>query len=296
MSLEVTVTASRAVARVGDEIDYTVTVTNTGEAELADVTVVDLVPPELDVVSVPLAEGVDAAQAGLSPRGEDVVWILEALPARATVEVSWKGIVSQAGDLEATNIVTATVDGADARASATTFLATATAMAARRTAPEVMPKRIVTTTRVPVAGAAAEGPGAPLPATALGIEWLLLLALAIFFVGMTLLILGRPPVMVGRGSAYALALLAIVYAATYIGDPSTISEPQPKPSETVVDEVKGKRIFNNEARPTPTPKPQEQGQPPADDGAGSIAAPAEEAPDAVEFRTVREVRTVKVPV
>ncbi|MDQ3964446.1 MAG: hypothetical protein M3277_11130 [Actinomycetota bacterium] len=291
-SLDLTVGASRVVARVGDEIDYTITVTNTGGTELADVTVVDLVPPELDVVSVPLAEGVEAAQAGRSPQGEDVVWILEALLPRVSVELSWTGIVRLAGDLEATNVVTASTQDLEARASVTTFLAAATGVTAQKTAPEVMPKRIVNVTRVP----ATPGPGAPLPVTALAVEWLVALALAIVFAGMVLLILGRPPLSVGRGSAYALALLAVVYAATFINDASTI--PEPRPSETVEDEVKGKRIFNNEDRPSPSPKPEKEGRPPADSGAGAVAAPAEEpaAEEPAEDVVVRTVRTVKVPV
>lgn len=287
-SLDLTVRASRVVARVGDEIDYTITVTNTGAAELVDVVVVDLVPPELDVVSVPLAEGVEAAQAGRSPRGEDVVWILEALPPRASVELSWTGIVSEAGDLEATNVVTATSGGSKVRASTTTFLAAATGVAAQGTAPEVMPKRIVSVTRVLGTDAPS---GAPLPVTALAIEWLLALGLAIVFAGMVLLILGRPPLMVGRGSAYALALLAVVYAATFITDSSTI--PQPRPSETIEDQVRGKRIFRDRVSPTAPPEPPEQRGRGADEDAGPVAAGREEPAEEVLVRTVR---TVKVPV
>lgn len=296
-SLALTSRASRILAEVGDDIVYTVTVSNTSDDELADIAVVDLVPAEVDVASVPLSDDVDAAQTGRSPRGEDVVWILKTLPAGATVELSWTGVVVTSGDLEATNVVQATVEGTrEARASTTTFLGTATGVAAQKTAPEVMPRRVVTFVRVPATDPKVQG---VLPATGLGVDWFVWLALAVGLVGMVLLVVGRPPATVLTGAGVALAIVALLSFVTLPSD--TSRTPTVSPTTQGDDQVKGKQIFrDDDAR-----KADQRGKPDAgrDRPTGKDGAdrdePADE-PVATEGTEqtvlVRTVRTVKVPV
>lgn len=298
-SLELTSRASRILAEVGDEIVYTVTVSNTSDDELADVAVVDLVPAEVDVASVPLSDDVDAAQAGRSPRGEDVVWILKTLPAGATVELSWTGVVATSGDLEATNVVQATIAGTrEARASTTTFLGAATGIAAQKTAPQVMPRRVVTFVRMPATDPKATG---VLPATGLGIDWFVWLALAVGLVGMVLLVVGRPPATVLTGAGVALAIVALLSFVTLPSD--TSRPPSVSPTTQGDDQVKGKQIFpDDDAREkADREKADARGKPDAgrgrpDEADGSGQGPVAGAEGNEQTVLVRTIRTVKVPV
>jgi uncharacterized repeat protein (TIGR01451 family) len=123
--------AGRLLAEVGDVFSYSIFVTNPGTEPLADIVVVDTVPAELTVFAVPLPDAVDAVQVGSHRGKEDIVWVLRPIDPGETVELTWRALAWDPGDLRAVNKVSALVDSSSlqqqggppsATASSTTYL------------------------------------------------------------------------------------------------------------------------------------------------------------------------------
>ncbi|MDQ4144764.1 MAG: DUF11 domain-containing protein, partial [Actinomycetota bacterium] len=123
--LEVRTSGPRLLSSVGDEVIYEISVRNAGDGPLSDVSILNLVPSEVHVTGAGLAPGIDAVQVGSSGEAEDVVWSIAQFDAGEVVTVSYRGVVEQAGDLEALNQTRVLTSGAvAAKTSERTYLAT----------------------------------------------------------------------------------------------------------------------------------------------------------------------------
>jgi uncharacterized repeat protein (TIGR01451 family) len=100
-TIKLTTSGGGFLKQVGGQIDYDISVKNTGDEVANDVTLINLVPSEVHVTGAGLAPGVDAVQVGNSGGKEDVVWVIDELPAGETIKVNYTGTIESPGDLEA---------------------------------------------------------------------------------------------------------------------------------------------------------------------------------------------------
>jgi uncharacterized repeat protein (TIGR01451 family) len=110
-SLQVTTRSSALLAQVGSIVRYTVIVANNGNAAADDVIVLDLVPAEVHVLSVDLLDEVEAVQIGSTGGKDDIVWNVGELKPGQSLELTWTGRATKAGDMRAANRATVTADG-----------------------------------------------------------------------------------------------------------------------------------------------------------------------------------------
>ena len=289
-ALRVTTSASKVLVEVGDRLDYVVTVENSSESALEDVTVVDLVPDELDVTSVDTSHEDVAVQLGRSPRGEDVVWIIETLGAGEAKTFTWKAQAVAPGDLIATNEVSATaVGGAKSQDTAMTFLGhDAGVVASNPPARPVVKKVVVLGTRIVRAPAT----GGVLPVTGAETRGYIAGGFALGALGIYLLMLAGSPAARRRARAGAIALLLVMTACTATTEPEPEAAPteaaspedEKEPKDEPKDRVKGIRIERGDDD-TEQPAPEES-------PAAVAELPAAEPEPVVE--TVRKVKTVVV--
>ena len=123
--LKLTTSGGGFLKEVGGQVVYNIAVTNTGDDPAEDVTIVNLVPAEVHVIGAGIAPGVDAVQIGNSQGREDVVWVIDELPAKETIKVTYTGSIKSAGDLEAVNKTSATsMNAGKASSEERTYLAT----------------------------------------------------------------------------------------------------------------------------------------------------------------------------
>lgn len=179
------VQSSPLLLQVGDSGSFSATVSNNTFAPLLDVAVVTEVAPELDVVGVtPIVEA-DAIQLGSSPGSEDIVWHFDSLAPGQEVAMTWTARAAAPGDLEAGNVMAATVAGEPAASSIqATYLGYVRGVRTERSAtPAPVVRERVITKMVPVSTEVVAGVGGGLlPVTggspaAIGFGGALLIAL-----------------------------------------------------------------------------------------------------------------------
>lgn len=101
--LELTTSGGGFLQEVGSQIEYEITVKNVGQHPAQAISLVNLVPGEVHVLSAGIAPGVDAVQVGHHKGKEDVVWVISKLNPNKSVRVTYTGVVERPGDLEALN-------------------------------------------------------------------------------------------------------------------------------------------------------------------------------------------------
>ena len=272
-ALLVTSRATDLLSEVGGGASFVVTVTNIGDAVLKNVSVVELVAPELHVVSAALPSGVDAVQVGRSGRREDIVWIINDLDEDEAITLKWSAIVESAGDLAATSSVTATADNSPpASAESTSYMARDSGGGVENPKVEVRTKRVVRRERVvdrPLIRKRVPSDSVPAGATVLpftGIDpWgIATVAVGLILTGAALLRIASRRVEPKRLTAAAF-LLVLVATACVSNDGGERAAPEVSPR------VKGRQIERGD-RPG-----DDQGDPGAeagdDDGAQPGAPP-----------------------
>lgn len=289
-SLVVTTSARELVAQVGDEIHYFVTVSNEGDASARDVAVLNQVPPEVDAVSVPVSNDADDMQFGVSPSGEDIVWVLDELPAGRSVTFVWTGRAVSGGDLEAVNRVQASTRSGGVVASATTYLGVNQGVTTRTpNMPPVTKKVVVFGERIVNA---ASPPGSVLPVTGFDPRGLLWAGMLVIMAGAALLAVTRAG---GNRAAIAALAVAATLTACVSSAPSddtaapregSTTETQVEPEDDDEDEVKGKRLFRDGG-----PEVVEDGG--TEDVTEGESETAEAQPEVI-VETVRRVKIVEV--
>lgn len=288
-TLDLDASVSELLVEVGGTFRYTVTVRNTSDEPLDGVIVVDEVAPEVDVVSVPISDEVDAVQLGRSPLGEDIVWNVGHMQAGEEITLEWTARATSAGDLTAVNEVRAEAEKTPSRsASSTTFLASDEGVrAANPPAAPVTKKVVVLGTRL-VRAPASSSEGVALPVTGMDVLPYLMLAAALIGCGLFLSSRVRRRSRVAVGAIVAILLLSACVSSSpqdEAAEPRAdeVTEPEPKPS----DRVLGKRL-------TRSPEEAAQDEAGADDVTEATDEVAEATPEFVteEFR---EVKTVVVP-
>ena len=290
-TLDLDTSVSEILVEVGGTFRYTVTVRNTGDEPLEGVIVVDEVAPEVDVVSVPISDDVDAVQLGRSPRGEDIVWNVGHMRAGEEITLEWTARAASAGDLMAVNEVSAEAEKIPSRsASSTTFLASDEGVRAAN------PKAAPVTKKVVVLGTrlvrAPSSDGAALPITGMEVIPYLLAAAVLIGLGSVLNSRGRRRSRVAIGAMVALLVLSACVtsapqdeAAEPRDEEVTETEPEPDPKPS--DQVLGKRL-------TRSPEEAAQDEVEGEDVTEATEEVAEAAPEFITEQ-VREVKTVVVP-
>jgi LPXTG-motif cell wall-anchored protein/uncharacterized repeat protein (TIGR01451 family) len=311
------------LTQVGGSLDYVVTVTNDGTGKARDLVVLDNVPPEVEVTSVPNNDAVKSTQLGRSPNGSDIVWILD-LAGGQSLDLRWSGTPVLPGDLVAANDVRATLDGdVVARAGDRSFLAQAASGPTENPPPPMVKRKVVTFVEVPVAPSAiapsitsAPAPGSSLPATGSDLVSVYLAAGLFIGIGLVLVLLGRRR---SLRTSRSVVILLLVFATACVSSSTPDGDEGPQPGalgspsapgddaddgteageDDEVDEddgtkVKGKRIRrdpDNETPPDGTePGSTEPGSTEPGDGMTDPFLPAEP-----RTEIVREVETVRVP-
>lgn len=237
--------SSPLLIQVGDTAPFSATLSNNTEAPMQDVVVVAEIAPELDVAGVTPIKEADAIQLGASQGREDIVWIFDSLAPGQEVKLTWTARAVVPGDLEAGNVVEATLQGEPAASSRQdTYLGYVRGVRTERpAAPAPLVRERLVTKLVPVSAEVAPSLGGVLPVTGwsptlLGIGGALLIAL-----GAISLWVSRGP----RSRRLALVLLAAVSltgAACVSDDPSpgsdvgpgAVTSPSPEGSDAEDDE------------------------------------------------------------
>lgn len=288
LALETSV--SELLVEVGGTFRYTITVRNTGDEALEGVIVTDEVAPEIDVVSVPVPDEVEAVQLGRSPLHEDIVWNVGRMEPGEEIALEWVAQAASAGDLIAVNEVSAEADRTPSRSSSsTTFLASDDGVrAANPPAAPVTKKVVVLGTRLVRAPSTG---GAVLPVTGMDVLPWAAGAAALIGLGAVLSSAARRRSRVAAGAIVVLLLLSACVGSTpqdQAAEPAQdeTTEPEVKPEPKPSDQVLGTRL---------TRSPEEAAEDLAtEDATESIEEQTETAPEFVteEFR---EVKTVVVP-
>ena len=247
--LTVTSSASKMLTQVGGRLAYRLNVANEGTDTLSGVTLVSIIPDELDASGVQIPDSVEAAFHGSSLDSEDIVWVLKDLAPGAEVVLPWRATAVSRGDLRA--VTSTRVKMGDVRvdnAETTTYLATAGKRAPHNPTPTVK-KRVVTFESVPVpaeeqpsfTGAPATGSplgtaADPLPLTGSDPKPLVIAGLLLVAFG---LLLALRPARYDRRKLLIVALLVLTACVDSTSDEAS------GPSTTVEDEVKGTRFGRN---------------------------------------------------
>lgn len=250
--------ASALLGQVGDIVEYTI------HAEVAEpsskLVVTVLVPPEMDVASVPLDDAADAIQAGLHGDQEDIVWVLGSVTPGNPVELHWFARVTLAGDLQATAVAEARTTAGRAQDETDTFLAAPPQVATQGSQPARVLGKVIH--RVPIA------PGSVLPVTGWSPAGMLWLAFACLALGSLLLVIG----LTGYRRTTALVLLlglsaSCTPAPNEAGAPheETHAAPQAEKDAAPRDRVLGIRIHNPPAPSETDEAPVEASQPSSPD-------------------------------
>jgi uncharacterized repeat protein (TIGR01451 family) len=235
--LEVGAHAKELLVQVGDEINYTVTVGNPGDAPLEEVIVLDIVPAEIDVLGVADNPEVEAIQLGQHNGQEDIVWNVGTLDAGETLELGWIGVAAKAGDLEAVNSVRATALQVTSETEGTSYLGALEDRDVRNPAFEPIKKKVVSYSRPRITKVLPAPPttaGAVLPFTGSEpIPWLVL-GLSLIAAGAAALLL----VKLGPARQHVVVLAAVALLLTAcVSDQKSPSDDQARaPSDSSVVE------------------------------------------------------------
>ncbi len=253
-SLQVTTVTEPTVAQLGDEVRYTVTVTNAGAATAPGVSVVDLVPLEVDVIGVPINSEVQATELGRTGRREDIVWEVGPMVPGQVLRLTWTGKIVGVSGLDAVNTVTARSRGTITKEASVAYLANAQIVGATNP-PFHATRTVVTYEPVGDTGTAVSSSSSSsssstavaatdqLPFTGARITTLLLLALALALSGAGLLLIAsrRPDRIRRELKAFVpLALLVVLGGCVSSNAPSS-GAPRAAPS------VKGRHIESSPA-------------------------------------------------
>lgn len=297
------VQSSPLLLQVGDAGSFSATLSNSSEDALEDVAVVTRIAPELDVVGVtPIVEA-DAIQLGASPRGEDIVWIFESLAPGEEVNLTWTARAVAPGDLEAGNVIDATVAGQPvASSSQGTYLGYVRGVRTERS-PSVAPvvRERVVTKLVPVTSQVAGAVGGGiLPVTGwspalLGSGGALLIGLGALFLWASKGLRSRRLALVLVGALLLTATACVSDDGSSGAPPGAATSPSAEATDQEgdeeEDEVLGLRIKKPQRDepddPTTPPVASEAPAPPV--------APTEPVTEVV-YEEVSEVVTVVVPV
>jgi uncharacterized repeat protein (TIGR01451 family) len=238
---------SDILGEIGDQLDYGLTVANTGDEVLEDVIVVERVPPEVRVVAAPLVKGIDAVQVGRFLAREDIVWVIEELNADERVRLPWRGVVQKAGDLEALASATASARRTPrVRAQAKSYLASPDIPSAPVNPPFTpIARRIPIEVEVP-----ASSSGSLLPFTGAGIWGWAVAGILIVLFGVAIYRFGLPTAR-GKRVPGLLALVCVVAVACF-------SSSDREPSATGSPEVQGRRIERGEGGEPTTVDPEDE--------------------------------------
>ncbi|MDQ3940699.1 MAG: hypothetical protein M3238_05025 [Actinomycetota bacterium] len=120
------VVGSRARAllvQLGSQVNYVVTVENTGDVALDGVTVINDVPSELDVAGVPVIDEADSINLISVGSREQIVWGFNRIEPGTSLRLPWTAVVVGVGDFSATNNVTAVSPSKVAEGASDIFLA-----------------------------------------------------------------------------------------------------------------------------------------------------------------------------
>ncbi|HWC14041.1 MAG TPA: hypothetical protein VG929_05555 [Actinomycetota bacterium] len=254
------------LGQLGQVVPYTVQVEV--DEPMQRLVVTAAVPPEVDIESIPLNDRVGNMSSARRGPHEDIVWVLEQVPANTPIDLLWSGRITQAGDLEATTTVEAKAEGASAAAEAQTFIAVAAVETTRARPPDRVLGKVVRL--VPVVRHVVVPPqpaGSVLPVTGWSPTGMLWLAFASIWLGLVLLVLARATSR-ARHAAAVLVLIALIgctQSGQEVRDPAaapetedaTTGEQDPEEGDEedgrsrVPDRVKGKVIYRDDQPPAP---------------------------------------------
>ena len=227
--------------QLGRSVHYRVVVSNTGDAPLRDVFVVDLLPREVTFVSAPLPNEVEAALYGKVGAQENVTWNVGTLRPGQSLTLPWSGTAADLGDMTAVNAVRAEAAGVPrSRREDTTFVATSSGAGGANPAPSPTKTAVVTVSRVPAGGVlgSPDAAGETIPLTGFDPRSALLLA--------TLLLLGGGMAWWGgAGTSSRRAKVVVAITALAVLAACTASRDEAAPRSTISPQVKGKRIDDN---------------------------------------------------
>lgn len=238
------------LAETGDLVHYTVTVANSGSSRLRDVSVVDLVPLEVDVVSVAISPDVQATELGKTGRKEDIVWQVGPMDPGTSLRLTWTGKVVGLSGFDAVNTVHARSDFLVSSATSTTYLAAVHFVGT--TNPAYHSTRTVTTfepaTATEASGsatsAASDNGAGGLPFTGFVLTPLLIVAMGLVLAGATaLLVTGT-----GDRSRRVKAVIPVAALVVLTACVSSSQAPSATPS------VKGRHITKSSPAPQVTAK------------------------------------------
>ena len=243
--------AATFLGEIGEIVQYTV---HAEVAEASENLVVTVsVPPEMDVSSVPLDDQAEAISASRHGTKEDIVWVVGDVTAGQAVDFHWSAEVTEPGDLMATAVANAKTDAAKASESTDTFLAARADVATTKAEPTKVLGKIIK--MVPVTIPAPDG--AVLPVTGWSPTGWLWTSIACVGLGSLLLLIGLARSGARRTGALVVALGILTSCTpaqdeTVTAPPETQSTPEAadEADEPPADEVKGKRIFNNDPAAT----------------------------------------------
>lgn len=251
-ALTVSSATDSPLAELGASVHYTVTVANTGDTTLTNVSAVDRVPLEVDVVSVAINSAVQATELGQHRNSEDVVWEIGPMTPGEVLRLTWTGKVVGVGGFDAVNSVTARSHSTVVSTSSTTYLAS-TKLVGVSNPPYRSTRTVVTyeaaaSTESSAASAAAgttTAGTAGLPFTGARLGVIFVVGLVLIGVGITIAIAGR-----SRKTGVAISIVALAALTACV---TSSNVPTATPS------VKGRRITQ---APSPASSPKSQ-KPPA---------------------------------
>jgi uncharacterized repeat protein (TIGR01451 family) len=227
--------------QLGRTVHYRVVVSNTGDAPLQGVFVVDLLPREVTFVSAPLPDQVEAALYGKVGSQENITWNVGTLRPGQSLTLPWSGIVVAAGDMTAVNAVRAKAAGTvRTRREDRTYVATSSSAGGANPVPTPAKTTVVTVSRVPAGGVlgSPDAAGETVPLTGFDPRSTLLLAVLLLGVGGVAWWGGA-----GRSSRRTKVVVALTALALLAA--CTASRDEAAPGTTISPQVKGKRIDRN---------------------------------------------------
>lgn len=304
--LFVTVSPQGRLAQVGDRFRYKITVANNGGGTLEDVVLRHLVAEELTVVGVPILEEVEAINLGRFGDEEDITWVLGDMGPGDSFVLPWLAKVKKSGDFVAGGSITVS-SGNEQQTfrPRNLYLASVKGLRVVDEGRRFVTRRVVQERSVTLPADDSAVEAGTLPATgASGTIPYALVAAGLIGGGALLLVSPRK-----RSRALVLVALLLLTACVDDGPNGDSVDPNTPP------EVKGRVIERDDTeseeredaggqsdegrgdRPTDEDPPanEDEGRG-SEDGSGDEDAQVSAGPAPTTVQTVREVRTVRIPV